>query len=91
MSASERPATGGSGGTYKDILLVLFLDSSDDSSGNHSLLPRLGQIEVEDSVSSAVVYVRFHLRVAVLGSDVNLKTKRVSLGVTVICEVLFQR
>ena len=59
-------------GTYKDVLRVLLLDGSDDSSSNHSLLPRFGQVEVEDAISSAVVYVRFHLRVAVLSADVHL-------------------
>ena len=59
-------------GTYKDILLALILDGGDDSGGNHSLLPSLGQVEVENTFSSAIVYVRFHLRVAVLSSDVNL-------------------
>ena len=59
-------------GTYKDVLRVLFLDGSDDSSGNHSLLPSFGQVEVEDAISCAVVYVRFHLRVAVLSADVHL-------------------
>ena len=58
--------------TYKDIFSVVFLDGSDDSSSNHGLLPRFGQVEVEDAIPSAVVYVRFHLRVHVLSSDVNL-------------------
>jgi len=60
------------GGNNKDILLVLLLDSSDDSGGNHGLLPRFGQVEVEDTIPSAIVNVRFHLRVTVLGSDVHL-------------------
>ena len=58
--------------TYEDILLVLLLDSSDDSGGNHGLLPRFGQVEVEDTIPSAIINVRFHLRVTVLGSDVHL-------------------
>lgn len=56
----------------KDILLVLGLDSSDDSSGNHGLLPSLGQIVVEDTIPVAIVHVLGHLRVAVLGSNVHL-------------------
>ena len=60
--------------TYKDILWVLILDGSDDSGSNHGLLPRFGQVEVEDAIPSAIVYVRFHLRVAVLSSDVHLAT-----------------
>mmetsp|Transcript_46989 Transcript_46989/g.62195 ORF Transcript_46989/g.62195 Transcript_46989/m.62195 type:complete len:304 (+) Transcript_46989:170-1081(+) len=59
-------------GHDEDIFFVLSLDGSDDSGGNHGLLPRFGQVEVEDAISSAIVYVRFHLRVAVLGSDVHL-------------------
>ena len=58
--------------TYKDILLVLGLDSSDDSGGNHGLLPSLGQIVVEDTIPVAIVHVLGHLRVAVLGSNVHL-------------------
>ena len=58
--------------TYEDILWVLVLDGSDDSGGNHGLLPRFGQVEVEDTIAGAIVNVRFHLRVAVLGSDVHL-------------------
>ena len=64
------------GTTYEDIFFVLSLDGSDDSGGNHGLLPRFGQVEVEDAISSAIVYVRFHLRVAVLGSDVHLSTNK---------------
>merc|ERR1712060_407805 len=63
-----------SGGHDKYVLRVLFLDGSDDSSGNHSLLPSFGQVEVEDAISSAIVYVRFHLRVAVLSADVHLSS-----------------
>ena len=63
-------------GTYEDILRVLFLNCSDDSGGNHGLLPRFGQVEVEDAILSAIVYVRFHLRVAVLSSDVHLLPKK---------------
>lgn len=73
--------------TYKDVLLVLFLDGSDDSGGNHSLLPRFGQVEVVDAISVAVVYVRFHLRVAVLSSDVNLNKRCMSRLVTAIHEI----
>jgi len=62
------------GGTYEDIFFVLILDGSDDSGSNHGLLPRFGQVEVEDAFPGAIVYVRFHLRVAVLRSDVHLQT-----------------
>jgi len=58
--------------TYEDVLLVLLLDGSDDSGSNHGLLPCLGEIEVEDTISGAIVNVAFHLRVAVLGADVDL-------------------
>ena len=59
-------------GTYEDILVVLGLDSSDDSSGNHGLLPSFGQVVVEDTIPVAVVHVVGHLRVAVLSSNVHL-------------------
>ena len=62
--------------TYEDILLVLGLDSSDDSGGNHGLLPSFVQVVVEDSIPVAVVHVVGHLGVAVLGSDVDLKTNK---------------
>ena len=62
--------------TYEDILGVLLLDSSNDSSGNHGLFPSLGKIEVVDSLLGALVNVIFHLLGHVLGSDVNLLDKR---------------
>ena len=80
MAPGEPPP---SSATYENILLALLLDGSDDSGGNHGLLPRFGQVEVEDTISVAVVYVRFHLRVAVLSSDVHLNNKQ-SMSVTAI-------
>ena len=62
--------------TYEDILGVLLLDGSNDSSGNHGLFPSLGKIEVVDSLLGALVNVIFHLLGHVLGSDVNLLDKR---------------
>ena len=72
MVVSEAVARKQKTDTYEDIFFVLFLDGGDDARGNHGLLPRFLQVEVEDSFARAVVYVRFHLRVAVLRSDVHL-------------------
>ena len=66
----------GSTCTYEDILLVLGLDGSDDSGGNHGLLPSFVQVVVEDSIPVAVVHVVAHLGVAVLGADVDLETDK---------------
>lgn len=79
ISQSQRIGASEAICTYKDVFGVLVLDGSDDSGGNHGLLPSLGQIEVEDTISGTIVDVRFHLRVAVLGSDVDLgKRKKMS-------------
>lgn len=78
ISQSQRISASEAICTYEDILGVLVLDGSDDSGGNHGLLPSLGQIEVEDTISGTIVDVRFHLRVAVLGSDVDLGRKKMS-------------
>ena len=58
--------------TYKYILRVLILDGGNDSGGNHSLFPGLGQIEVVDTLLGTLINVRFHLLGHVLGSDVHL-------------------
>ena len=61
--------------TYEDILWVLGLDGSNDSGGNHELLPGFLQVEVVHSVSGALVNVRFHALGAVLSSDMALLNK----------------
>ena len=61
--------------TYKDILWVLALNGTNDSCGNHELLPGLGEIKVVDSVSCALVDVVLHVLGTVLGANVNLKKK----------------
>ena len=58
--------------TYEDILLVLFLDGSDDSGSDHGLFPRLGEVKVEDTLLVALVNVRFHLLGHVLSANVDL-------------------
>ena len=59
--------------TYEDIFGVFGLDGSNNSGGNHELLPGLGEVEVVDSVSCTFVDVVLHLLGAVLGANVNLK------------------
>lgn len=59
--------------TYEHILRVLALNGTDDSGGNHELLPGLGEIKVVDSVSCALVDVALHVLGAVLGANVNLR------------------
>ena len=58
--------------TYKYILRVLVLDSGNDSGGNHSLFPGLGQIEVVDTLLGTLINVRFHLLGYVHATHVHL-------------------
>ena len=58
--------------TYKDVLGVLCLGSSDDSGGDHQLFPGLGQVEVVDTILVALVDVGFHLLGHVLSTNVDL-------------------
>lgn len=60
-------------GTYQDVLGALGLNGAHDSSGDHQLLPGLGQVEVVDSVLVTSVNVVFHIFSAVLGADVDLR------------------
>ena len=63
--------------TYEDVLLVLFLDGCNDPRSNHGLLPCLGQVKVENTISCAIVNVVLHLRVAVLSANVHLSRDHV--------------
>ena len=53
-------------------MLVLDGGSSDDTGGNHKLLPRLGEVKVVNAFLVALVDVGLHLFGAVAGADVTL-------------------
>ncbi len=55
---------------HTDISRVL--DSSEDTSGENDLLPRLADVKEVNTVSTTLVDVRSHLLVGVLGADVGL-------------------
>jgi len=61
-----------SGGHNKDVFLVLGLGGSDNSGGNHELLPGLRDIKVVNTVLVTLVDVVAHLLGDVLGTDVDL-------------------
>ena len=81
--------------TYKYILRVLILDGGNDSGGNHSLFPGLGQIEVVDTLLGTLINVRFHLLGYVHATHVHLAKTKISNcikaflpGKTTICGFL---
>jgi len=77
----------------KDILGIV--DSGDDSSSNHHLLPGLGEMEEMETILGSGVDVWLHLLGAVHGSDMDIGSEhegQVSIsgfGVTEVCSLVF--
>ena len=62
--------------TYKDVAGVG--DGSDDSGGNHELLPGLGEVDDVDTLVVALEHVWVHQAGAVLSADLDLSSEHKS-------------